>query len=215
MSRRSALIGVAFAVLFTAYGFLDNGPAQDLSNASTQAWYASHSLTQWLISAAFGGLAGVCAIIFTAVLRRLAADADRSLAAQLVTAAGYIAAALMLVGVALYATIPFQHVFNGAALPTPAVSRAMFGAAYATGFVIAPLAFGLMIASASLLGRRHGTLPRWLAIAGFPVAALQLASPLFFPAWLFALWSLAVGVTLAIRKAPSGVPVPQPAVALT
>ena len=88
MSRRSALIGVAFAVLFTAYGFLDNGPAQDLSNASTQAWYASHSLTQWLISAAFGGLAGVCAIIFTAVLRRLAADADRSLAAQLVTAAG-------------------------------------------------------------------------------------------------------------------------------
>ena len=89
MSRKSGLVGVAFAVLFTAYGFLDNGPSQDLSNASTQAWYAHHSLTQWLISTAFGALAGVCAIMFAVMLRqRLAAAGDRSAAVQLVTAGG-------------------------------------------------------------------------------------------------------------------------------
>src|SRR5580693_2952723 len=97
MSRKSGLVGVAFAVLFTAYGFLDNGPSQDLSNASTQAWYADHSLTQWLISTAFGALAGVCALVFVVMLRhRLATAGDRSVAAQLITAAGYVASALVL-----------------------------------------------------------------------------------------------------------------------
>ena len=120
MSRKSGLIGVAFAVLFTAFGFLDNGPSQDLSDPSTVAWYAHHSLTQWMISATFGALAGICAIIFAAVLRqRVTSAADRSTAAQLVTAGGYVAAALMLTGVALYGTIPIQHLFNNAALPTP------------------------------------------------------------------------------------------------
>ena len=215
MSRTSGLAGVAYAVLFIAYGFTDNGPSQDLSNAGTQAWYASHSLTQWLISMAFGALAGLAAIVFTLVLRqRMTSAGDRSLAAQLVTAAGCIAAALMLAGVALYGTIPVQHLANGAALPTPAVSRAMLGAGYAVGFVIAPLVFGLMVAAVSLLGLRHGTLPRWLAIAGFPLAALQLASLLFFPAWLTVLWSLVVGVTLTVRRTRSSLPDPQPAAAL-
>jgi hypothetical protein len=101
MSRKSGLTGVAFAVLFIVYGFLDNGPSQDLSNASTVTWYSSHTLTQWMISTAFGALAGVCAVIFTVVLRqRLTSAGDRSVASQLVTAAGYIAAALILAGVA-------------------------------------------------------------------------------------------------------------------
>jgi hypothetical protein len=215
MSRTSGLTGVAFAVLFTAYGFLDNGPSQDLSNAGTVAWYARHGLSQWMISTAFGALAGVCMIVFALVLRhRLARAGDRSVTAQLVTAAGGVAAALLLTGVALYGTIPIQHLFNSAPLPTPAVSRVMFGAAYATGFVIAPLAFGLMIGAVSLLGLRHGTLPRWLAIAGFPIAILQLASLLFVPVWLIVLWSLAVGVTLTLRKSPVGLPDPRPAPAL-
>ncbi len=216
MSRKSGLTGVAFAVLFTAFGFLDNGPSQNLSNASTVTWYTHHTLTQWLVSAAFGALAGVCAIVFATVLRhRVTSPADRSVAAQLVTAGGYAAAALMLTGVALYGTIPIQHLLNHAALPTPAVSRALLGASYATGFVIAPLAFGLMIVAVSLLGLRHGTLPRWLAITGFPLAAVQLASLLFFPAWLIVLWSLATGAALTIRTTRPAVPEPQRAAVLT
>jgi hypothetical protein len=136
-------------------------------------------------------------------------------AAQLVTAGGYVAAALLLAGVALYGTIPIQHLFNHAVLPTAAVSRVMLGASYATDFVVAPLAFGLMIVAVSLLGLRHGTLPRWLAIAGFPLAAVQLASLLFFPAWLIVLWSLAAGVTLTVRTARPAVQEPQPAAVLT
>jgi hypothetical protein len=201
---------VAFVVI------LDNGPSQDLSDASTAAWYAHHTLTQWMISTAFGALAGVCAIVFATVLRqRVTSAADRSVAAQLVTAGGYVAAALLLAGVALYGTIPIQHLFNHAVLPTAAVSRVMLGASYATGFVVAPLAFGLMIVAVSLLGLRHGTLPRWLAIAGFPLAAVQLASLLFFPAWLIVLWSLATGVTLTVRTARPAVQEPQPAAVLT
>jgi hypothetical protein len=216
MSRKSGLIGVAFAVLFTAFGFLDNGPSQNLSNANTVTWYTHHTLAQWLVSTAFGALAGVCAIVFATVLRqRVTSTADRSVAAQLVTAGGYVAAALMLTGVALYGTIPIQHLFNHAALPTPAVSRALLGASYATGFVIAPLAFGLMIVAVSLLGLRHGTLPRWLALTGFPLAAVQLASLLFFPAWLIVLWSLAAGAALTIRTTRPAVPEPQPAAVLT
>lgn len=137
------------------------------------------------------------------------------MAAQLVTAGGYVAAALMLTGVALYGTIPIQHLFNHAALPTPAMSRALLGASYAAGFVIAPLAFGLMIVAVSLLGLRHGTLPRWLAITDFPLAAVQLASLLFFPAWLIVLWSLAAGAAFTIRTTRPAVPESQPAAVLT
>ena len=71
-----------------------------------------------------------------------------------------------------------------------------------------------MIGAASVLGLRHGSLPRWLAIAGFPIAAVQLASPLFVPVWLTVLWSLIVGVTLAVRKSRASLPDPRPAAAL-
>jgi len=214
MSRTSGLAGVVFAVLFTAYGFLDDGPAQTLSNAATQAWYAHHSLTQWLVSTCFGALAGLAAIVFTVILgRRLAPAGDRSLAAQLVVIAGCVASALLLAGVSLYGTIPVQHLVNTTVLPTPAVSRIMLGAGYATGFVVAPLVFGLMVVAVSLLGLRHGTLPRWLAIAGFPLAALQLASVLFFPSWLFVLWSLMTGLALTVRNSRPAVAQPTPVLA--
>jgi hypothetical protein len=54
-----------------------------------------------------------------------------------------------------------------------------------------------------------------LAIAGFPLAAVQLASLLFFPAWLIVLWSLAAAVTLTVRTARPTVQEPRPAAVLT
>lgn len=200
MSRVSGLIGVAFAVTYTAGLFLDNGPSQDLSNTRTATWYATHSMNQWLVSFALVALAGVCVILFAVVLRnRVAADDDRSAAARVVSAAGAAAAAVVLAGAALYGTIPAQHIFNNAVLPTPAVSRIMLGAAYAAVVLVAPLAFGLMMAAVSILALRNGSLPRWLAILGFPLAALQLANAVA-PMIALVLWSLLVGITLAVRK---------------
>ena len=73
----------------------------------------------------------------------------------------------------------------------------------------------LVLMLKKVLGLRHGTLPRWLAVAGFPLAAVQLASLLFFPAWLIVLWSLVTSVTLIIRTTRPSIPEPQPAAVLT
>jgi len=215
MSRVSGLVGVAFAVTYAAGLFLDNGPAQDLSDTQTAAWYATHSMGQWLLSFALIALAGICAIAFTVILRdRATAAGDRSAAARIVSAAGVAAAAVVLAGAALYGAIPAQHVFNSAVLPTPAVSRIMLGAAYAAIVLVAPLAFGLMMASVSVLALRHGTLPRWLAFLGFPLAALQLANAVA-PMITLVLWSLLVGVTLTLRmvRRPVADPAPEHALA--
>jgi hypothetical protein len=214
MSRASGLIGVAFAVTYAAGLFLDNGPSQDLSDAKTATWYATHSMNQWLLSFALVALAGICAIVFAVVLRhRVGAVDDRSAAARLVSAAGSAAAAVVLAGAALYGTIPAQHVFNNAALPTPAVSRIMLGTAYTAIVLVAPLAFGLMMAAVSVLALRNHSLPRWLAILGFPLAALQLANAVA-PMAALVLWSLLAGVTLALREPRPGTTVPTPQHAL-
>ncbi len=115
------------------------------------------------------------------------------------SAAGAAAAAVVLAGAALYGTIPAQHTFNNAVLPTPAVSRIMLGTAYAAVVLVAPLAFGLMMAAVSVLALRHRSLPRWLAILGFPLAVLQLANAVA-PMAALVVWSLLVGITLALRK---------------
>jgi hypothetical protein len=39
---------------------------------------------------------------------------------------------------------------------------------------------------------------------------LQLAAPLFLPVWLFGLWTLAVGLTLAVRRTRAGLSEPRP-----
>jgi hypothetical protein len=215
MSRMSGLIGVAFAITYAAGLFLDNGPSQDLSNTQTAAWYATHSMSQWLVSFALTALAGVCAILFAVVLRqRVAIAADRSAAARVVSAAGAAAAAVVLAGAALYGTIPAQHIFNNAVLPTPAVSRIMLGTAYAAVVLVAPLAFGLMMAAVSVLALRHRSLPRWLAILGFPLAVLQLANAVA-PMAALVVWSLLVGITLALRKTRPHITAPAPEHALT
>jgi hypothetical protein len=210
MSRVSGLIGAAFAVTYAAGLFLDNGPSQGLSDTKTATWYATHGMNQWLLSFALVALAGICAILFAVVLRdRVTAAGDRSAAAQVLSAAGTAAAAVVLAGAVLYGTIPAQHVFNSAALPTPAVSRIMLGAAYAAVVLVAPLAFGLMMAAVSVLALRNGSLPRWLAILGFPLAALQLANAVA-PMAALVLWSLLVSFALVLRKTRPDITAPTP-----
>lgn len=121
---------------------------------------------------------------------------------------------MVLAGAVLYGTIPAQHIFNNAAPPTPAVSRIMLGAAYAAVVLVAPLAFGLMMAAVSVLALRNGSLPRWLAILGFPLAALQLANAVA-PMAALVLWSLLVSFALALRKTRPDIIAPTPAHALT
>jgi hypothetical protein len=197
--RKSGLIGVVFAVTYTVGLFLDNGPAQKLADAQTDAWYGSHSLGLWLVSSAIIAVAGLCALGFSLVLSRRVAGSDAGATGSLLSGAGAVAAALVMVGAGLFGAIPAQHAFNHAPLPTAATSRVMLGAAYAMIVLVAPLAFGVMMFCVSLLALRNRTLPRWLAVAGFPLAVLQLANAVA-PMVTLVLWSILTGVTLAVRR---------------
>lgn len=210
MSRLTGLLGVAFAVTYTGGLFMDNGPSQDLSDAATQQWYATHNLHQWLLSSAIIAVAGLFAIGFAVMLhRRIALPGNDRGAGTTIVVAGGVAAALVLIGAALYGTIPAQHTFNGTLPPSADVSRALFGASYAAMVLVAPLAFAVMMGAVAVLGWRYRTLPRWLAVVTVPLALLQFANAVA-PMMPLVLWSLLIGFTLTLRT-----PKPVPATATT
>lgn len=72
--------------------------------------------------------------------------------------------------------------------------------------VILSLAAILLVVGVSLATLRHALLPRWLGWAGFVGAALLPLAIAFVGYLIFAVWLLAVSITLALRGPSS----PQP-----
>lgn len=70
------------------------------------------------------------------------------------------------------------------------------------------MAAGAFIAIASYYARRHALLPGWLTIAGYVVAALQLAGTLFIPIALVPLWILVTSIVLLRRSSDGGAGAP-------
>ena len=69
------------------------------------------------------------------------------------------------------------------------------------GFLLLPIPAGVLVGVTSLAARRGGFLPRWLALAGLPVAVVLILggfawglAPVLFV--LFALWVVAVAIAL-------------------
>jgi hypothetical protein len=62
----------------------------------------------------------------------------------------------------------------------------------------APLCAGAFAVALAVDGRRTGAMPRWLAFTGLVVGIAQIGGVLYFPLLLFLLWTVLVGVVLAL-----------------
>ena len=202
--QRTAPLSGALGLLFVIAGLAsDRAPDSDWGDAQTQAWFATHSLTGWLISSLLIALGGTVLLVFTAVLAARQEQLGASLVARHLTLlAGGAWALLTIVGGAGFGTIPLAHVFMNPEPPSTATYHVLGGLFYGLLVAFCALAASLLTVTLSVSALRTGLLPRWLAVAGLPAAVLMLANAML-PMLVITLYYLTVSITLTLRRLPS------------
>jgi hypothetical protein len=117
---------------------------------------------------------------------------------------GSVAAGGMLVAAVAFATVPMSLWF-GSLVDDPGLQE---GQAVLPQFGYVALAMGAMLPAAAfivLVARTPGLVPRWLAVASYPVAVLvAFTALLFMPLFVFVAWVVAVVATQWRRQAADG-----------
>lgn len=200
IARLAPLSGLAAVGLIVVALFSDAGPTSRWTDARIENWYASHSITPWLLESYVLAFAAPLLLLFVATVgARLRGAGAGETALKVLNGGGSAFAATLLVGAGLYAAVPASMTFAGAPAPTAAVSRAMLGASYGILVMFMALAAALVTLTISVAALRARILPRWVAIGGIPAAILMLANavlPMAVIALWFAVLSIAVTVTV-------------------
>jgi hypothetical protein len=198
-SRLAPLSGLA-GLLFVVLGLAtDRAPDSSWGEARTHAWFVSHSLLPWLISATFIAVGGVFLLVFAAVLTaRQEQTGAGPIARNLTLVAGSAWGLLTMVGGAGFGTIPVAHVFMDVEAPTANTYHVLGGLFYGDLVAFCALAAALLALTLGLTARRTGLLPRWLATASVPAAVLMLANAVM-PMAVITLYFAAVSIVLARR----------------
>jgi hypothetical protein len=200
--RSAALAGFGYVVLFIAAFALgiEVGPTDQeiLDHYGDSGSRAKEVVAFFLIAAA-----ALAFIWFASALRSLIARADRepTLVAALAWAGGIACAVLMLAGNALSRATAFAAM--DADFQLDPNTRRLFEDAGLLLLASGAIAAILLLGAVSVAALRHGLLPRWLAWAGFPAAALLPTAVGFLGFLVLAAWVLAVSTVLAVRPSPA------------
>ena len=199
--RWSPLAGVAFAVLFlAALGVSGSGPGDTPDEVAE--WYADEGnrgaafLVFFLLAAA-----GLAFLWFLGVLRSVLvrAEGDPARWTAVGFAAGVASATLLLASASLYvapAATAGDESFAFEASTAETFSNAGFALLFSS-----TMAGALLVLATSIVARRTGVLPGWLALGGFVVAAILLLAIFFLPLFVWLAWVLAVSIVLIVRTA--------------
>ena len=203
--RHTGISGIAFAVLAVAALWTSgNTPDYTATDAEWVSWFEDSGNTKLAVFSAFMVMFAVVALIgfVGGLAQRMRADSDRPDALQAVTVAGgIILAVAWLVGGALIAAAAGAIEFTD--FPVPEADTLKM--AEQLGFAVLLLGTGvgafLLLGGTSLVARRSGMLPTWLAITGAVAAVILLiASAAFLPMVLLPLWVIAVSVVFLRGK---------------
>lgn len=194
----AALAGPAFVVLW--FGAFTLGIEVGPSNREISEHYADdgartrEAVAFFLIAAAaLAFLVFVCAVY--SLVRR--AEEGRTLLGPLALGGGAACAALLLAGNAVSRATAFAAMDDAFQLDPD--HRRLFEDAGLLLLASAMIAAIPFVCALSVAGLRHALLPRWLAWAGFPAAALLPLAVSFVGFLVFALWVIAVSAALALR----------------
>jgi hypothetical protein len=202
MQRTAPLSGVLGLLLVVAGLATDRAPDSDWGDAQTQAWFATHGMGGWLVSAVLIALGGAVLLVFAAVLTARQEQVGAGpVTRHLTLLAGGAWALLTIMGGAGFGTIPLAHIFMNPAPPSTATYHVLGGLFYGLLVAFCALAASLLAVTLSVSALRTGLLPRWLAVAGLPAAVLMLANALL-PMMLITLYFLTVSIVLTKRGVP-------------
>ena len=198
----TAIAPVTFAGLYFAslFGVMDL-PETDYGDAEVIALYADADKRLGnIVGVYFLAAAGVAFLVFLASLRDAAriGRSAQSWLATLALAGGVIYCAMLFAAAAAFGVVPLAVAVGGidAAAVDADLARMFWQLGYVLLLVFGLVAAAVMVVAASLDARTTGALPRWLAWAGLPLAALLLLGPAYMPQFLVPLWTVAVGIAL-------------------
>lgn len=219
MQRTAPLSGVLGLVLVAAGLASDRAPDSGWGDAQTQAWFATHGLGGWLVSAVLIALGGTVLLVFAAVVAARQEQVGAGpIARHLTLLAGGAWALLTIMGGAGFGTIPLAHVFMNPEPPSTATYHVLGGLFYGLLVAFCALAASLLAATLSISALRTGLLPRWLAVAGLPAAVLMLANAML-PMLVITVYFATVSIVLTKRGVPrravDDVPLPAQVVSAT
>jgi hypothetical protein len=203
-ARLAPLTGLAGIGCVVAGLATDRAPTSSWSDARISAWYASHGNAEWLFSAALIAAGAPFLLLFAAtVADRLVVAGASARTRSLAVAAGTAFAVTLVTGAAFYAGVPAARVFAAAPAPSPDVSRYLLGAAYGALVMFSAFSAALFAGTVSVAAIRHRAMPRWLAVAGVPLAVLMLANAVM-PMAAITLWFLLASITLTVARPRAG-----------
>lgn len=199
--RWSPLAGVAFAVLFlAALGVSGSGPGDTPDEVAE--WYADEGNrgAAFLVFFLLAG-AALSFLWFLGVLRSVLvrAEGDPARWTAVGFAAGVASATLLLASASLY--VAPAATAGGESFPFEASTAETFSNAGFALLVSSTMAGALLVLATSIVARRTGVLPGWLALGGFVVAAILLLAIFFLPLFVWLAWVLAVSIVLIVRTA--------------
>lgn len=202
--RWGAIAGIAFVVFFVLrfVAFLDTPD----SDASVREWteYFEDSGNRTL--SVLGGyamlLAGLAFLYFLWALRGRLRGSEAGLNGLSVLAfgSGVVFVAMVFASGAAMGSVAAGVEFGDIPVPDGEFARQLESLGFGLLLLYGMFAAGVCIAATSGSALRAGTLPRWLAIAGFVVAAIVgVLGVLFIPMVLLVLWVLAVSIVMLQR----------------
>lgn len=206
MFRRSALSGLAGIVLLDVGWFWDPTPPIDWSDRHLDAYFATHSTTNWLIAAVLQLLAVPFLWHFARVVRdRLAGGGATPRTAHVAGEAGRAFAVTVLAFAVCYAVLPFTAVFTDVRTPDAQIYRFWNAGTFAVYIPLSALFVAVLIGAVCTAAFRSRAVPLGLGIAGIPLALLTLGN-FFLPMAGITLWSVAASITLAASRPRSVAP---------
>jgi len=205
--RWGGIGGIVFAVAFVVGVLLTTDtPDGDAPNREWREYFADSGNRWMIIIGAFVlALAVLGLLLFLSTLReRVRGSSGSEWFSTAMLASGITLVAMIGVGGATLAAVAASIEIGEGSVPRSAdIPRTIESIGFGAILVFGMAAAGLMIATATVAGKRAGLLPGWLAITGYVVAVLVLLGGVFFiPLVLLVLWVLAVSILLL--RQPSG-----------
>jgi hypothetical protein len=197
--RLTALAGLAFVVLYAAAFALgiEVGPSdREILDYYADSGHRAREVVAFFLIAG----AALAFIVFATGLRTLITRAEQETGtlAAFAWAGGITCAVLILAGNAVSRATAFAAMSDDFQLD-PNARRLVEDVGFLL-FASGVLAAILLVVAVSVAALRHRVLPRWLAWAGFPAAAGLTLGIAFVGFLVLALWVLAVGAALALRR---------------
>lgn len=190
-----------------------NQPQTKSSDAKIVAYFGDHTHRVQGAVGFFVFLVGVLFLLaFLGTLRERLLLAEGQPGKLTAVAFGAGIAALPLWGISmLLANVVSFTVSESSFKVDPDTFRLLSVASYFT-WVLALFISSIVVWTTSAVALRTGALPRWYALAGIVVGAVQLFGLFFFPFFAWWLWIVLTSILLMTRRRLAPATVPQPAV---